>query len=343
MFALRGIAVALSVFVIVYGALSLAVGFCWRWSDVWRRRHRHPVRRSADVLLAWRMFPLLAAAVVTAAFTVPSFLLLEPRAIDEPLGGIPLALGICAVGLGIFGVGNAGVALRRVSRVVARWTRAAQPIKAGAPVPVLRTSAGVPPMNQSAVNQLAMNKAAMVLPAMTVAGIVRPKVLLSGAAEAVLTAGELQAALNHEVAHVRRRDNLKKLMLRCVAFPGMAGLEAAWLEATEMAADDAAVSNASEALDLASALIKLSRLEPVGWGSVDPAIDMTAALVHGAASVVSARVERLIAWSSDRPTSPKAFFPWYGLGAAVATVAVFAVSYSHLLARVHTATEWLVK
>ena len=47
--------------------------------------------------------------------------------------------------------------------------------------------------------------------------------LLSGAAELVLTTNELQTALNHEIAHVRRRDNLKKLLLRFVAFPGMAG------------------------------------------------------------------------------------------------------------------------
>jgi Zn-dependent protease with chaperone function len=331
MFAVRGIAVALSVFVVVYGALSLAVGLCWRAG--WGRRRRRPIRRSADLLFAWRMFPLVTAVVITAAFAVPSFLLLEPRTIDEPLGGVPLALGICAAGLGIFGVGNARVALRRVSRVVAKWTSAARPIESCAPVPVLRISAGVSAMSQPA----------MVLPAITVAGIVRPKVLLSGAAEAVLTAGELQAALNHEVAHVRRRDNLKKLMLRCVAFPGMTGLEAAWLEATEMAADDAAVSNAGEALDLASALVKLSRLQPVEWATVDPTIGLTAALVHGSAAVVSARVERLIAWSSDCLAPPKTFSPWYGLGAAAATVAVFLVTYGHLLVQVHMATEWLVR
>jgi Zn-dependent protease with chaperone function len=333
MFALRGLAVALSVFVIVYGAMSLAVGLCWRqrsrWSGSWRRPQQHPVRRSADLLFAWRMFPLVTAAVVTAAFTVPSFLLLEPRTIDEPLGTIPLALGICAVGLGIFGVGNAGVALHRVSRAVQKWTSAAQPIELPAPLPVLRISREASPSGRN-------------LPAMTVAGIVRPKVLLSGAAEAVLTKCELHTALNHEVAHVRRCDNLKKLMLRCVAFPGMVALEAAWLEATEMAADDAAVSNAREALDLASALIKLSQLERVKGGSVDPAIDMTAALVHGSAAVMSARVERLIAWSGEL-ASPTKFSPWYGLGAAAATVAVFAVTYSHLLAQVHTATEWLVR
>ncbi len=316
MFAARGIAVSFSVFAMVYCVLSLAV--CLGWRTVRLHSQRHPVRRVADLLFALRMFPLVTAAVVTAAFTVPSFLLLEPRAIDEPLGGIPLALGLCGVVLAIFGLVNAGIAIRRASRTIARWTGAAQPIESSAPFPVLRISP--------------------VVPAMTAAGIVRPRVLLSGAAESVLTTSELQTALHHEIAHVRRRDNLKKLLLRFVAFPGMAGIEAAWLEATEMAADDAAVSNATEALDLASALIKLSRLGPL-----EPAVDLTAALVHSPTSAMNARVERLIAWSDERRVPSQNFSPLYGLGATLASVAVFAFTYSQLLVRVHTATEWLVR
>jgi Zn-dependent protease with chaperone function len=316
MFAARGLAVSFSVFVMVYCALSLAV--CLAWRTVRVHSQQHPVRRIADLLFALRMLPLAAAAVITAAFTVPSFLLLEPRAIDEPMGGIPLALGICGAMLGIFGVVNASIALRRASRTIATWTTAARPVESHSPVPVLRIS--------------------QVVPAMTAAGIVRPKVLLSAAAESMLTANELQTALNHEIAHIRRRDNLKKLLLRFVTFPGMSGLEAAWLEATEMTADDAAVSNAGEALDLAAALIKLSRLGPA-----DAPVDLTAALIHSPASVMNARIERLIAWSDDRLALPHRFSPWYGLGAALATVAVFAVTYGQLLAQVHTATEWLVR
>jgi hypothetical protein len=136
---------------------------------------------------------------------------------------------------------------------------------------------------------------------------------------------------------VRRRDNMKKLLLRFVAFPGMAGLEAAWLEATEMAADDAAVSKAAEALDLAAALIKLSRLP------VAPPVDLTAALVHASASIMHARVERLIDWRDEHLVSSARFSLWYRLGAACAAVALLAVGYSQLLVRVHTATEWLVR
>jgi hypothetical protein len=316
MFAARGIAVSFSVFVMVYCILSLALRFCWR--AVWLRSQLRPVRRIADLLFALRMFPLVTAAVITAAFTVPSFLLLEPRAIDEPMGRLPLMLGFCGAVLGILGIVNAGIALRGASRSISTWTRAAQPVESCAPVPVLRISQAVP--------------------AMTAAGIVRPKVLFSGAAESMLSANELRTALNHEVAHLRRRDNLKKLLLRFVAFPGMAGLEAAWLEATEKAADDAAVSNAREALDLAAALIKLSRLGPS-----EPPIDLTAALVHSPAFVMHARIERLIQWSNEPLASPRRVSPWYGMGAALATVALFAMTYSRLLAGVHTATEWLVR
>jgi Zn-dependent protease with chaperone function len=336
MFALRGLAVSFSVFVIVYAVLSLAVSLGWR--PVRQRSQRHPVRRIADLLFALRVFPLAAAAVITAAFTVPSFLLLEPRAIDEPVGALSLVLGICGAALGCFGLVNAALALGRVSRTVATWTAAAQPVESGVPVPVLRISPVV-----SAMKTPSANLPAIAFPPMTAAGIVRPRVLLSGVAEAMLTANELQTALNHEVAHVRRRDNLKKLLLRFVAFPGMAGLEAAWLEATEMAADDAAVASAGEALDLAAALIKLSRLLKSEPATNQAAPDLTAALVHGNVSVMNARVERLIAWSDQRLASRRGFSAWYGLAAAAATVAVFAVTYSQLLIHLHAATEWLVR
>ncbi len=333
MFALRGIAVSLSVFVIVYAVLSLAVGAGSRWLIDRLRAQRLPVRRLADLLFALRMFPLATAVVITAGLTVPSFLLLEPRAIDEPLGAIPLVLGICGAVVAIFGVANVALALRRVSRSIAKWTIAAQPVAACAPVPVLRIS--------PVVEALAFPSPAF--PAMTAAGILRPKVLLSRAAESMLTASELQTALQHEVAHVRRRDNLKKLLLRFVNFPGMAALESAWLEATEMAADDAAVANAADALDLAAALIKLSRLAPADLNSVDPTIALTAALVLSPAAVMNARIQHLIAWSDDRRASPTNFSPLYGLAAAAATAAIFVVTYSQLLVHLHTATEWLVR
>jgi len=316
MFLARGIAVSFSVFLIVYCSLSVAVGCAWR--GVRSSMQWQPSQRAADFLFGLRMLPFVAASLVTFAFAVPSFLLLEPRQIEEPLGWVPVALGACGAGLAILGIVNALVAVRRVSRTIAAWSSGAQRIPADIAVPVLRITPAVP--------------------AMTATGIVRPRILVSGAAESLLSQKELSAALNHEIAHVRRRDNLRKLVLRLVAFPGMRGLEQAWLEATEMAADDAAVFSADEALELASALIKLSRSN-----QAPPAVDLTAALVHSSASAMNARVERLVAWSDARVLPGEPGSAWYAVGAGFAALAIFAVSYSQLLIGVHAATEWLVR
>jgi len=316
MFVVRGIAVSFAVFVMMYCVLSMGVSRCWR--AILGQMQHFPIRRVADLLFVLRMLPLIAATLITAAFTVPSFLLLEPRTIQEPVGGIPLGLGICGAMMGIAGIVNAVRASRRASHAIFAWTRESEQVDCRGRVAILRISQAVP--------------------AMTAAGIIRPKVLLSNVAEFLLTPNELQTALKHELAHVRRWDNLKKLLLQFVVFPGMAGLEGAWLECTEMAADDAAVASVRDALDLAAALLKLSRFTPEG-----PMVEVTAALVHSPASAMNARIERLITWSDERLAPLQHLLSWYGLGAILSTTALFAFTYSQLLVRVHTATEWLVR
>ena len=105
-----------------------------------------------------------------------------------------------------------------------------------------------------------------------------------------------------------------------------------------MAADDAAVSSASEALDLAAAVIKLSRLAPL-----QAPAELTTALVHRPAELVNARVERLVAWTEPSPTPAKGYSLRYALCAAIAVLGTIAVTYSELLVRVHAASEWLVR
>jgi beta-lactamase regulating signal transducer with metallopeptidase domain len=223
----------------------------------------------------------------------------------------------------VAGVWKAAAALLRASKNIARWSSqamagACSPIDSRNSVTVRRISGPVPPL--------------------TAAGILRPSIWLSRAAEFVLNERELQSALRHEGVHVRRLDNLRKLVLRVVAFPGMAELESAWREETEMAADDAAVSNASEALDLAAAVIKLSTLTPL-----QPPGELMTALVHTPLESVNVRVSRLIAWEERRQNSIPGWSSRYATFAAVAMVAALAVSYSQLLVRMHVATEWLVR
>jgi Zn-dependent protease with chaperone function len=314
MFLARGIALSFSVFVLLYGSLSFLVARGWR--AVQRSCGRFSARTTADLLLAVRIMPLAASALVTLGFMVPSFLLLEPHSIDEPIGAIPLVLGFCGATLFVVGVLRATSALVRTSQLVNGWLGEATAVTTGATVPIFRIHG--------------------VIPALIAVGIGKPKVLISEAAAAALTEPELRTALRHEVAHVRRRDNLKKLLFRFCAFPGMQPLEDAWSQAAEMAADDGAVSSSNEALDLASALIKLSR-----FALVPSSAGITTALVSTNGASVNARVERLVAW--DGTPTARRFSLWYLLTPALGTVICLAVSYSAVLAQVHVATEWLVR
>jgi Zn-dependent protease with chaperone function len=314
MFAVRGIIIALGAFAVAYCAASLAVMLTW--PKLRARSLQLSAAGLADALFVFRMLPLISAIFVTAALTVPSFLIFEPRSIHEQLGPIPIGLALSGVALALFGAAKGLAALFRASRIVEEWTQGMQVIEADNPVALLRAS------DQA--------------PAMAAAGILRPQILLSQATAALLSPNELQAALKHELAHVRRHDNLRKLLLECAAFPGMTELESAWLEAAEMAADHCAARNPGEALDLAAALIKLSRAIPLG-----PPAELTAALVHRPASLIDARVKRLVAWRQESPASRRAVI-WCGISAGAAVLALL-VSYGHLLIHVHSVTELLMR
>jgi len=315
MFALRGLAVSLSIFVAVYWGLSLLV--CLAWRKARALAAGRPAPGLARFLFGVRLFPLAAALLVTIVLAVPSFLLLEPRAIVEPIGGVSLFLGLCGLIVLTVGVAKTLLGILRVRRTISRWTGGAEPVLCPESVPVLRAASAAPPL--------------------TAVGIIRPRILLSGAAEFLLSANEFQSALNHEIAHVRRRDNLKKLLLGFVPFPGMRDLEEAWREATEMAADDAAVSSIGEALDLAAALIKLCRL-----GATESCGELGMSLVHSPVSLVNERVERLIHWSAQ--SRPERRHPRvYTSGLGLALLAVVGLSYGQLLIAVHAASEWLVR
>jgi Zn-dependent protease with chaperone function len=313
MFALRGLVLSASVLFLLYTMISVGVAIGWR--ILIRVRGQGPVRRTASLLFALRMLPFLLSAVVTCAFMVPSFLLLEPHSANEPLGWIPMILACGCLLTILVGFFRAAGAQARSASVVSGWMNAAKLDSQNSPVPVFRVARSIP--------------------AFTAAGIRRPKVLVSEASAALLNESELEAALRHELVHVRRRDNLKKLWLRFGAFPGMGALERAWLQAAEMAADGEAVSSLKEALDLASALIKLSR-----FSAVCAAPELSTGLVDSPAASVDARVKHLIAWRDQRP-STRPPYQWYL--PALGTVVCLAISYSTALAGMHEVTEWLVR
>jgi Zn-dependent protease with chaperone function len=327
MFALRGIAVSLTFFVIVYCLLSAFVAVAWR-SLRWLRTRAQSL---AALLFTLRVLPLAASLVVTFAFVVPSFQLLEPRSIDidihEGVGAMPLALGIGALLLIACGCFRMFAAQIRTSRVVAHWLEGAHLLNADA-----AARAATKTMDQNLTLWSRRDG-----PPLMLVGMRKPRVLVSESALAVLSDLELRIALKHEFAHMRSHDNLKKLVFRLCSFPGMAKLEAAWSQAAELAADDAAVSNLSDAVDLAAALLKISRLLPVELAPL-----CTVGFVTGS---IPARVARLLAWDEARKPQTRGMRmrPWYTVPPAIVTLLCVSAFYGPALALTHEVTEWLVR
>ena len=308
MFALRGIAVSLSCFVLLYCLLSALVAAAWS-----------PLKPSqvaqqsvAAILFALRTVPLLVSAIVTFALVVPSFRL-EPRSIEESMA-IPLALGICALLLIAYGVFRVIAAQIRTTRLVTRWLEGTPPLKGDSAI-TFHSRRGAPPI--------------------TLVGVRNPRVLVSEDTIAVLSHDELNIALKHELEHIKACDNLKKLIFCFCPFPGMAKLERAWSQAAELAADDAAVSNQCDAVDLAAALVKLSRLVPI---EASPVCSM--GFVAGS---LSQRVARLLTWDEASKARRVRIRTWFIVPFAVAASLLVSIAYGPVLALTHEVTEFLIR
>jgi len=304
-FAARGVMVSLAFFAIVYSFLSLLLTLLWRG---WRWMVRAKVE-APNVLFWLRVLPFVFSAAIAVFLTFPSFLLLEAHSMDEDLGTFVLCLcSLLFLGGGLFRV---IAAQGRTRRAEAQWLETASRAEGGESGPASAYPSPLPIM---------------------LAGIRTPRVLVSEAARALLTVGELQAAVRHEVAHLRSRDNLKKAIFNFMTFPGMASLERAWQEAAELDADLKAVSSRGEALDLASALVKLSR----GCPPVAPAL---ATGLVGVVESVAMRVERLLEWER----SPKAIQYWrYVIPLTFAAIVSLAANLGPALVVTHFLTERLV-
>jgi Zn-dependent protease with chaperone function len=311
MFALRGIAVSLTFFVLLYCLLSAMVALTWR-----SLRLLHAAEQSvADMLFALRVLPLFVSILITAAFVVPSFDILEPRSVDEGMGKMTLALGVAALLLIAYGSYRVVTAQVRTSRIVARWLEGASPLETGAQTVTLCSRRETPPL--------------------ILIGMREPRVLVSESAVAVLGHDELSVALKHELAHIRSADNLKKLLFRFAPFPGLSRLEATWSQAAELAADDSAVSNVNDALDLAAALVKLSRLVPV-----EAAPACTVGFVTGS---IRARIDRLLAWEEGRHSRQRRIPRWFAIPPMAVAIFCAFIAYGPALNFTHELTEWLVR
>lgn len=103
-------------------------------------------------------------------------------------------------------------------------------------------------------------------PVAAVIGIFRTRLLLSSRLMHECTESELEAIVNHERAHVRRRDNIVRAAMLYLPdpfamFAAAREMDVAWAAAAEEAADDAAAGEGSERRTvLASALVRVARM-----------------------------------------------------------------------------------
>jgi Zn-dependent protease with chaperone function len=304
-FAARAVIVCLALFGVMYGSLSCLVGAAWLAG---RRLLRRPVSSIPSVLFGIRVLPFLLSALFAVFFTLPSFWLMERKSLDEDVTTFFLALG--ALILLSAGAVRALKASRLTGRRVLQWLKPRYGRQAGATT--LSAADGAP--------------------ALMLVGIWRPRVMVSDLAMAVLTENELRLAVRHELGHRRSWDNLKKLLMSAIPFPGMSGIERAWREAAELAADDSAVESRQDALDLATALIKLSR-SANRW--TEP--EIASAFVCGS-SAVAMRVHRLLDWRTGARLQKT--WPWFFLFLLIVTA--LASNYGTALVMTHRLTELVV-
>lgn len=307
MFLARGIVVCLAFFAVMYGTLSALVGSTW-----WLSR-RVPSRASLSrpsLLFGLRIFPFALSTLVALFFTFPSFWLMERKSLDED--ATTFCLAVCAVVMLAAGLLRALRAATLTNRALRQWSR--------------KSSVG----DESDGASLS---AASGAPALMLVGVCRPKVMVSDMAAVVLSDHELRVAMRHEQGHRRSWDNLKKLLINATPFPGLNGVEKAWREAAELAADDSAVENRQDALDLASALIKLSR--PAShWREPELASGLLCE-----SSAISVRVKRLLEWQNS---GHRFQGTWTWPVVAGLVLIAIASNYGAALVLTHRLTELLV-
>jgi len=202
-----------------------------------RRAGRMRPDRAGRFLLTLRLLPTAFSAIVVALWCVPSYLRFEPRVADENVGLPCLAAAILGALLFAFAISRTLAALIRSSRYVRRCDGFQSRVD-GETVWIVNERAGL-----------------------ALAGILRPRLLISEAAMRQLSADQLAVALRHERAHRASLDNLKRLLILLVPLPGFRILEQAWAKCAEWAADDRAANGDADRSALAEALVRVARLQ----------------------------------------------------------------------------------
>jgi Peptidase family M48 len=258
--------------------------------------------------------PMLAALALGAGLVLPAFAIFEPAHGGEALGTTLPALAVAGAALVAIWTWRAARMLLVSRRVTAAWARHGAPIaddRWGVPAVLIDTGA----------------------PVVAVAGLLKPRLFVDRSVLELCTGPELDAIAAHEQAHVRSRDNVRRLLVGVCAGP-RSEAAAAWRAAAEHEADRSAARSPRAALDLAAALVKLARARRIpSWH------DAVLSTVHDGGSLES-RVHRLLAVDghSGRAAGDSGAAVWVASAALLA-----AAGGPRLLQLVHAGLEVLVQ
>jgi Zn-dependent protease with chaperone function len=281
LYAMLCICLTLSAVLALNALASALAGVVWR--ALAPRVQGWDAAARARLLFALRVSPPVAAAALAIALIVPSYLLYEPPDSGEGVSVKLLLLAVVSAAgvlLACWRVARTWLATRRLVR---DWMRHAEPFEVeGARVPAFRIRHS--------------------FPVIAVIGVLRPRLFVATQVFDALTPEELTAALAHESGHVEGRDNLKRALLQAgedalLHAPLGRSLRRAWQRESEMAADEfAAEAGAAAALDLASAIVKISKLIPRG---ARPTLPAGAHLLGDSDDGTSRRVRNLLRLASN--------------------------------------------
>jgi Zn-dependent protease with chaperone function len=329
MYELLGICLSLVGLLAINSMASLLAAGLWR--GISRATESWPSPARAQFLFFLRIMPGLAAVFCVGALFIPSYLINEPRHTTEV---VTAKLGLLAAA-SLYGIGFAlwrCIARCLTTRRLARdWLRHAQPISVeNLSVPAFRFRHR--------------------FPVVAIVGALRPRLFIAEQVLEALSPEELSAAVAHERGHLAARDNFKRgLLLVCrdvlALLPLGRSLDRAWMEAAECAADDHAARNGlPEALDLASALVKIARLAPAG---ASPAMFAGASLIVEDLGSITSRVLRLTRLAASTRWPENTSVRWLNFAACACVsgllfTALLSVNSSSFMAAIHSTLEYVV-
>jgi len=313
---------SLAAFFLLHAALALTVSALTPWAV--RAASRMAPALGARFLLMLRLFPASFAVFLVAGLCAPSYLKLEPKATDEPMGWACLVAAALGLAVWAFSFTRAARALARSLRHIRHCREVSREVR----LPGERMAAWV------------VEGAA---PCVMLTGVIRPRVVISRNVMEALSGEQLSAVIRHERAHGTSRDNLKRLLVLMAPdvlplVPVFRTLDRAWARIAEWSADDrAAAGKTRRSLSLAAALVRVARL---GTAASVPVL-ATSLMSDGAD--LSERVDRLLrpARPMDRRV-PREPLLAASCGLLLVCAVVAAIAHPTVLYSAHEFLEFLI-